>query len=185
MDGLTFTAELIKALAWPVTILIILYVLRRPLAELLPMVQRIRYQGIELDFGMQVQQLSAQFRKELPGSVSLDDETRRLSEHLQKLAQLSPRAVVLEGWLLLEEAAVEASKKHNLKLSSRELRSPILLGSYLEQAGILDENKLEIFNRLRNLRNAAAHASDFAFDAESAIEYANLAIQLASFIRSA
>jgi uncharacterized protein YutE (UPF0331/DUF86 family) len=92
--------------------------------------------------------------------------------------------VILEAWLQLEEAAIEACRRHNLNLTSREMRSPIQLGAALEQAGILDEPKGEIFHRLRNLRNAAAHASEFQFEPEAALEYSDLALRLAEFIRN-
>jgi hypothetical protein len=66
----------------------------------------------------------------------------------------------------------------------RELRAPILLGQALEQAGILDEGKAQIYHRLRILRNAAAHASEFAFEPDSAIEYADAAMRLADYLRA-
>jgi hypothetical protein len=185
MDWLTFWTEVIKALAWPVTVFAIFLILRRPLTRLIPYLQRLRFRDIELDFGKQVEELAAEFHRELPTQPALLEPSRQLREHWEKLAPLSPRAVVLEAWLHLEEAAIEASRRHGLKLTSRELRSPILLGHALEEAEIIDESKLEIFHRLRNLRNAAAHASEFEFDPESALEYADLALRLADFIRSA
>lgn len=185
MDQPTFIVEIVKALAWPVTVLIILFVLRKPIEKLLTLVQRLRYGGIELDFGIQVQELAVRLTSELPAEDGLTAGQRERLKQLNQLADYSPRAAVLEGWLLLEEAAIEASKRRNLKVSSRELRSPILLGHALEQAGIFDEDKLEIFHRLRNLRNAAAHASEFSFSPESAREYADLALRLADFIRRA
>jgi hypothetical protein len=85
----------------------------------------------------------------------------------------------------LEKEAIAAARRHNPKLTSRELRAPLLLGYYLEEAGVLDEEKQEIYNRLRNLRNAAAHASEFAFEPEAALEYADLALRLAEFLEKA
>ncbi|HEX7973170.1 MAG TPA: hypothetical protein VF498_02080 [Anaerolineales bacterium] len=185
MDWLTFAAEVIKALAWPVTVAVILYFLRGPLFQLVPMLQRFRFMEFELDFGQQVQELANDLQKEIPPLPERESNRELLQEHFAKLAPLSPRAVVLEAWLQLEEAAIQAGKRRDLKLTSRELRSPILLGHYLAQAGILDDSKQEIYHRLRNLRNAAAHASDFSFDPKSAIEYADLAVRLAEYIRSA
>lgn len=185
MDQLTFIVELVKALAWPLTVLIILFVLRRPIEKLLSLVQRLRYGGIELDFGLQVHELALQLTRELPSAPGASAVSSQTRAHLDRLAEQSPRAVVLEGWLLLEEAAMQAGKRRDLKLTSKEMRSPILLGQALEEAGIFDEEKLEIFHRLRNLRNAAAHASEFSFSPESAREYADLAIRLADYIRSA
>lgn len=176
MDWLTFWAEVVKAVAWPVAALIIFLILRRPLLGLLPLIQRLEYKGVALDFGERVQEVAADAKRRIPAIASGKEEGKRLPNQMVELAQLSPRAVVLEAWLILEEAAIEATKRHGLTLKTREQRSPILLGNALEQAGILDEDQQEIFYRLRNLRNAAAHASDFAFDADSAIEYADSAL---------
>jgi hypothetical protein len=185
MDWLTFIAEIVRALAWPVTALIILMVLRRPLFRLIPFVQRFRFLDFELDFGGEVHELAARLSRELPDARALSGERKQLRQHLSELAQLSPRAVVLEAWLKLEKEAIEAARRRNLKLTSREMRSPILLGYYLEEAGILDEPMLEAFHRLRNLRNAAAHASEFAYDPEAALEYADLALRLAEYLERA
>lgn len=184
MDWLTFIAEIVKALAWPVTALIIFGLLRRPLFAILPYIQRLSYGGIELDFSSQVRDLAVRLRRELP-PITLSERLAQARLHLVRLAELSPRAAILEGWLLLEEAAAEASRRRELNLSSQELRTPLILGQRLEAAGILDQNKAEIYHRLRNLRNAAAHASEFAATPEAALEYANLAVQLAEYIRSA
>jgi hypothetical protein len=178
MDTLTFISEMAKALAWPLTVLIILLIVRNPLTNLIPSLQRLKYGDLELDFGRKVQELAAKATSELPSS-----EGARPS--LTEIAYLSPRAAVLEAWLELEAAAMDASKRHHLNLTSREMRSPLALGQALEKAGILDGKKLEIYHRLRNLRNAAAHAADFAFDPEVAIEYADLADRLVKHIREA
>jgi len=138
--------------------------------------QRLKYKDIEIDFGRKVQELAIEATSELPAPT----EARSIVE---KLAFVSPRAAVLEAWLKLEAAAIEASKRHQLNLSSSELRSPLTLGRALEQVGVLDKNKSNIYHRLRNLRNAAAHASDFSFDSESAMEYVDLAGRLAEYFR--
>jgi hypothetical protein len=61
--------------------------------------------------------------------------------------------------------------------------SPLVLGQALEEAGALEGNTPTIFHQLRNLRNAAAHASEFAFSPDSAIEYADLAARLTEYLR--
>lgn len=184
MDELTFIIELIKALVWPVTALTVLFYLRKPLAGLIPLLQRVRYRDIELDFGKKVQELAQESKKELPQPAE-KEARRRLSDYVAQLARLSPRAVVLEAWIELEEAAIEASKRRGIDLSSREQRSPIVLGNALEEAGVLDANKAIIFHRLRNLRNAATHAAEFALDPDAALEYADVALRLTDYLRQA
>jgi hypothetical protein len=176
MDILTFVSEMAKALAWPVTVLLILLLIRRPLLEYIPFVRRLRYGDLELDFEREVVQLSAKASRALPSSEGA-------RPRLTQTAYISPRAAVLEAWLELEAVAMEASKRHGLALTSREMRSPLELGQALEKAGVLSGEKLEIYHRLRNLRNAAAHATHFAFDPEVAIEYADLADRLVQHLR--
>jgi hypothetical protein len=183
MDWPTFVTELIKALAWPITVLIIIIVLRKPLANLLPTLQRLRYRDLEIEFGRQVQELSEDVKRELPAATAAGTDRPHVAR-LGELAQLSPRAVVLESWLDVEEAAIEATRRRGLNLAYRELRAPILLGQALEQSGILDESKAQIYHRLRILRNAAAHASEFAFEPDSALEYADAAMRLAAYLRA-
>jgi uncharacterized protein YutE (UPF0331/DUF86 family) len=185
MDTLTFTAEMTKALAWPLTIILALLLLRRPLADLIPLLQRLRYKDLELDFGKRVQELASEIKKELPGGRQAGGAQQRGRNRLADLAHASPRAAVLEAWLEVEEAAIAAAKRHQLKLSDRERRSPSTLEQALVDSQILDENKRGIFSRLRNLRNAAAHASDFDLDSGSAIIYAGSANRLAEYLRKA
>jgi hypothetical protein len=121
------------------------------------------------------------------GSLASPDITgsaRLLRDRLEKLAPMAPRAVILESWLYLEQAAVDAARRHELRLTSGEMRAPQKLQQALQIHGLLDDGQLQIFNRLRNLRNAAAHASDFDFDPSAAIEYADLAIRLAEYLHT-
>lgn len=185
MDWLTFAAELIKALAWPVSVIIIFLLLRRPLLGLFPYIRRLSVQGVELDFNRQVHALAVEARRQLPPLRGVIDAEEPLHEHWIELAQFSPRAVVLEAWVQLEKAAIEAARRHGVSLKSVELRSPLVLGQALEEAGVLEGETPAIYHQLRNLRNAAAHASDFSFNADSAIEYADLAARLTEYLRKA
>ena len=181
MDALTFVVQMTQAVAWPVAAVVLALLLRRPLLGLLPLIQKLRYGPLELDFGRRVAELAVEAERALPaeGQPDAGPEAARLSE----LAQVSPRAAVLEAWLQIEQAAMALSGRDGLPLSSRELRTPLLLGQALEQAGVLDAAKLEIYHRLRNLRNAAAHAAVFELDTEAALEYVRLALRLAAFLR--
>lgn len=185
MDWLTFIAQLINALAWPITVLIIILILRRPLSELFPLVRSLRFQGIELDFGRQVQALANEAHSELTRLRGILDSGEAERAQWVEMAQVSPRAAVLESWIQLEKAAIEACRRHDLNLKSVELHSPIVLGKALEEAGILEGNTPMIYHQLRNLRNTAAHASEFSFTPDSAIEYADLAARLTEYLHKA
>lgn len=185
MDLLTFIATVIGAIAWPITAVIIFLLLRKPLIHLLTLVQHLRFQGIELDFSQQIQALALEARGQLPPIDGKAKTIETLHRDWASLAPLSPRAVVLEAWVMVERAAIEAARRHKLDLRSVELRQPLVLGQALEENGILGENTPMIYHQLRNLRNAAAHAVEFAFTPESAIEYADLAARLTEYLDKA
>jgi hypothetical protein len=181
MDALTFVVQMTQALAWPVAAIVLVLLLRRPLVRLIPLIQKLRYGPFELDFGRQIAELAMEAERELPATDQPDSggEAARLTG----LAQVSPRAAVLEAWLQVEQAAMALSQREGLALSSQELRTPLLLGQALEQAGSLDDAKMAIYHQLRNLRNAAAHATNFELDTEAALEYVRLALRLAAYLR--
>jgi hypothetical protein len=185
MDWLTFVASIIGSLAWPVTTLVIIAILYRPLINLFPSVQRLRFQGLELDFDRQVHALAFEARTLLPRARGVLDAEITLRAQWVELANFSPRAVVLEAWIQLEKAAIEASRRHGLNLKTAERNSPLLLGQALEEAGVFEGNTGVVFHQLRNLRNAAAHASEFSFTPDSAIEYADLATRLTEYLSKA
>jgi len=184
MDNYTLIVELVKALAWPVTALIIFLALRKPLVGIIPYLQRVKIKDVELDWSRQVREVAEELERALPVSAPLSEAGREFHQRLARLAPQSPRAVILEAWLQLEDAAIAAAKKAGLQLSSQELRTPQLLGKALEGAGILTGEKLDVYNELRNLRNAAAHASELVVEPDTALEYADAAIRLAEYLLS-
>jgi hypothetical protein len=182
MDWLTFTAAVIRAVAWPLTALIIILVLRRPLLNLLPLLQQLRVKGIELEFGRRVEVLAAD-AAELPAAGGAAGALPPVRPPVAQLAEVSPRAAVLESWLEVRAAAVDALRRRGVPYRSRDVESPLGLRRALEGAGILDAPTLGVFDELRNLRNAAAHAPAFSIDPGSALDYARLAGRLAEHVK--
>ncbi|MGH2397987.1 MAG: hypothetical protein ACRDFW_13640 [bacterium] len=68
MDWLTFIARVIDAAAWPVTVFVILLLLRKPLSGLIPLLQRLKYKDLELEFGRQIQEVRQEVQAELPAA---------------------------------------------------------------------------------------------------------------------
>lgn len=182
MDMLTFISELFKAAIWPVTLLFIIVFLRKPIRNLVPFLQKFKFKEFELEFSRKVSELIAETKSKMPEAIANSGNDQDIDK-LSQLANISPRAAILEAWLELELAAIDASKRRNIQLSSSDLRSPLSLGKALEGAGIIDGFKKEIFDKLRNLRNAAAHAYDFALDSDAAFEYSKLAQFLVEWIK--
>ena len=176
MDKLTFISNLVEALAWPAAVILLVFILRNPFVHLLPLLSSLKYKDLELQFGSRLKQIGdARLpQKETRHRLPLD------AERLSRLAELSPRAAVLESWVGVEIAALNAARSlmpdeiQNKTLSYQAIRK-------LERSGRLDRTAVSMLGDLRGLRNQAAHAPDFAISTNSANEYANAADRLVGY----
>src|SRR2546425_11351416 len=101
MDTRTLVVELIKPLAWPVTLLLILLIMRKPVTDLILLVQKLKFRDLELEFGRKVEELTAQATAELPARRKPFESVVFPDKYL-KLAENSPRSALLESWIEVE-----------------------------------------------------------------------------------
>lgn len=182
MDWLTFIAEIIKALAWPFAVIAIFLVLRKPIQNLLPFVQKLKWKEVEIEFGRQVQEIRAELTQELPQTQI--ENFARLSDDraILRLAEVSPRAAVLEAWREIELAALDAARL----LAGEGFRNKTLTFDAIrtiERSEQVDRSLVGSLRELRALRNQAAHAPEFVISKEAAIEYGMSAHAISEYLR--
>jgi hypothetical protein len=179
MDWLTFIAAVLKAVAWPLTTVAILVILRRPLLGLIPLLRKLKWKELELEFEKQIVELKTEAAQALPAppTVSL---TKPAASRLAELAEIAPRSAIIEAWIDVQHAAARALSKRFPDVKATW--SSVYLGDLLAAHGLLDANKLEIYNSLRKLRNQAAHNEDFRIETRHALDYVALAEALAAFL---
>src|SRR3569623_55393 len=162
MDFLTFLATIIGSLAWPASLLVALFMLRGPIAELLPSLRRLRYKELEVDLGKELEKIEAvmdtveektQPKGELPVGVQPEPLPKTRTELLEKLADLSPNAAILERWRNVERTLA-------FYFSSRGIERPrsgqTILG-HLDYDPNFPQQLVSAYQELRLLRNRAAH----------------------------
>ena len=96
-----------------------------------------------------------------------DEDTefsRRLSA-LQRIADVSPRAAIMESWLLIEEAAGKAGFVQGAAIP--RINIPLFL-DWLAREHRLDKNTAKLVEKMRHLRNSAAHLRDFELTRDEA-----------------
>ena len=157
MDGLQLLASIIDSLAWPVTIGVAAYLLRKPLLELLPNLRRLKYKDFDIQFGERLEKLEQEIELEPPPSRTAPPSDLQLfaDKRFDDLAEISPSAAVIDAWIDIESALRELAKERLLKERwhqpmlqiIRELRSRQIISPRL--ASLLDD--------LRVLRNEAVH----------------------------
>lgn len=171
--------QLVDTVAWPATVLVALFVLRRPISHALLLVQRIRYKDLDVEFGKELDQAEQDI-----GPAS-EDEGSRVGEDeiVGKLIEVSPGAAVVESWKRLETTARE--KVRDLMPEGETFRDP--LGrpiDYLDLRGALIPTVATAARNLRMLRNEAAHESGDHISGRDAIRYAHLAARVRRHIEA-
>jgi hypothetical protein len=182
MDWLTFIAEITKALAWPTCIVIAAILFRQPLFDLVPLLRKFKYKEFELEFSREVLNLKKEIAQSTPKEQVGLLEEKKENSHLLQLAAISPRAAIIESWLEVERSAVEALSSLYTSPPVDSLRHSHQLGRWLRDSKLIDENQYQFFQRLRELRNKAAHAEELVLSESDAKEYIELALTLASHL---
>ena len=175
MDLLTFTVELVKALAWPVAAMVLGLGFRTEIRALLSKMKKGKVGPAEFEF----EQAVAAIKHEAP--LSSEPSPAPLSEAAVQLAATEPRAAILNAWLevqseverLVQVPVSEPSGRYSgsvsLRVLHRELQS--------------QPEYIDMYNDLKLLRNQAVHDIDFRPRPDSVISYIELSKRLVSVLR--
>ena len=198
MDLLTFIAEAINALAWPAAVLFFVILLRKPIVELIPLLRKLKYKELELEFSREVAELKAEVlppptQPALTAHPSTGGEALEIQlperlgtkrDELIRMVSFSPRVAIMEAWLEVETAAIEVASSFWNVPPTDSFRAFPRMGEYLLQTKVIDQKQLEAFRRLQHLRNTAAHEQELHLSEADARSYVELAMALAAHIRA-
>jgi hypothetical protein len=162
LTGLALAVEMIKALAWPIAVLIIVFMLRHPLTALFVGIKGVKYKGVELEFGKELAKLEerAELIDEIPSELlmrpvqqvpprQMQGAEEPLNAYVERLAAISPRAAITEAWRRVELAMREAANRTDS--SSPPTASFKSLVNVLEAGGMLPRKAIPLLQDLRNL----------------------------------
>jgi hypothetical protein len=173
--------KLIEVIAWPAIALIALIMLRKPLAELIPLARRVRYRDLELEFEQEVQELRAEAAEELPEAEAERVASEAAVEaRLKQMTRVSPSSAILEGWNELERAAVRLIMHHEIDIDPDDPAPLKQIERILEE--LIDTPKVKIFGDLRRLRNKVAHAPRYDVSPRQAAAYVDVALKLKRYL---
>lgn len=187
MDALTFISDVISALAWPLALVAVVALLRPALSRTIEHLRSLTVPGFgEIVFGQELA-LAQRLADESPVAtvapltVGTPDDGDDDVDVLVRLAELAPRATVLEAWGELEASARAAIP------ADEDVRRPPTAGRLIDlllSAGLVDDGFARMYDILRGLRNRVAHEPNFSLTTDEAIEYARLARGLSRSIDS-
>lgn len=147
--------------------------------------RRIKYKGIELEFGVAARAIAEEVKEAVPPlnpDVRISGSTREaLKIKLEAISELAPRAAILEAWLQVESAAADVLRAKGLD-SLKSYPGPLQLREGLHKGGVLNRQQVRIFEQLRILRNEAVHVPDAQFTKDAVASYIDSAISMASHL---
>ena len=154
MDILNFISKVVQAIAWPVGIIVVVLILKGPIIERFRHIKSLNYKGFQVDFGKELESVKQEANTQLPLPENSTIET---NEKLKELASLSPRGAVLEAWINVEAALKAAASRHGLiddKINPFSANHVIF---QLEVSGDIGKGVVNMFKKLKHLRNEAVH----------------------------
>lgn len=173
-------------LAWPITVMTIVVLLRRELRDVFSRLSHLKYGELEATFEKGLQEAEARAKAAaLPMAGSQPAPASReaelvAEERLSRLTEISPRAAISEAWIGVEEALRAVASI--LDLDGRDRMSHRRIVQELRRLGRLNDDVLATYDRLRRLRNEAVHAPDFALSSKETNRYVELATGLAAYL---
>jgi hypothetical protein len=186
LDWLTFISSLIGSLSWPVLILALVVLLRRPIAGLIPNLRELRYKDFKIEFTKRLREVEREAQRvQLPAPEALTAVDRSevpttFAEFIDRLAELSPRSAVTEAWRFVQTALQDALAG----LGKVAPRSPRAMEEFLLKETNIDRRTLSLLSDLRALRNEAVHAPEFAIQPEQARKFGDFALRIAGALQS-
>jgi hypothetical protein len=184
MNALSFIAELVKALAWPVLVGVLAFALRKPLSELIPNLTRVKYKDLELEFRQNMAATKAELQEALPSVTKAFTPRTTATDPLVTLAEHSPPDAIMKAWEEVEIAALRAAARRGLFSPGARTDTTRVIRA-LEKAEMIDPRQADVLQDLRGLRNLAAHSSDFALSTDDALNYIQLTRRMIDYLDSA
>ncbi|MEJ8666042.1 DUF4145 domain-containing protein [Pseudomonas sp. LP23] len=164
MDGLQFTSSIVGFLAWPAAVVWLAYLLRSPLAKLVPRVRAVKYGDLHVDIGEQIEAAKEQAETESEEASAQHPEPP-LS--FKSLALADPRAAILSAWLPVEAELHQLATRSGLDDSRSNLFKQL---EHLQRKGVLSPSLINTMLHLRQIRNTAVHVTGDSVDFTNAME---------------
>ena len=185
MDWLTFISKVIEALAWPSVVTGLLLYLRKDLPRLVTSLRKLKFKEMEVEFGEAAKKVAVETSAAVPlpgpDTKLAGGSERDVERQLLSIADLSPRAAILEAWLRIEAAAVAVIRKHGIT-TLNATPGPLRLREGLEQVGVLTPPQVAAYDSLRRLRNEAVHTPEAEFTPTAVANYIQAALSMAAYL---
>jgi hypothetical protein len=187
MDWLTFVSRLVDALAWPTAVVLIIFILRKPLSTIIESLQSLTFKGAAANFAHHVQESVAKVKEQadragIPDVVATHSDAAVSSEfdwdkeapapahggspafHGELLGSrvndlaTRPTDIVMRGWLDVDRALTDALMRLGVLEAGADIPPQGHRIRMLAESGAIDTVTVGIVTRLASLRNTLMHS---------------------------
>lgn len=185
MNLLEFIASVVGSTAWPLLILALVLVLRRPLLDLLTKISSFKYKELRIDFENRLARATDELR-ELPPPPELPNVAEGIHEDMGvrfQVAKRSPDDLIFGSWRSVERELKLLAERAGMSAIGRG--SALSIQRYLVKHGLIPKQAQSVLDELRSLRNLAAHYDGgAAITTDQAERFSDLAEQIVEQLRS-
>ena len=175
-----YLIKIIETLAWPGVVLISVYLLRKPITELIPQLKKLKYKELEMEFNHELEALSKK-SQESRARVEIEAPKEEEDYYLQQVKEVSPRAAIMESWLELEATAISTAQHFKITPEKKRINFHMAVQA-LRKNDVLTDQDIANINDLRALRNKAAHEIDFPITEDEAAKFMEIARDQAEIV---
>lgn len=156
MDELTFVSNLIRDLVWPVAMLVAFLIAIYHAPKLARFVKAVRYKGFEVTMREELIEARAdvdQLKLEVGDAGA---NTLNPKDKIIQLANIDRGIAIVEVWRKLEDEVIRLIQHSGLMRFTR----PVPFVEHLASLGKISERELNLFHKLRKIRNDSVHMHD-------------------------
>ncbi|MDH0624067.1 hypothetical protein N5E30_20380 [Pseudomonas chengduensis] len=157
--------RILSIIAWPVTVVIIVLLLRSSISKLIPSLSKLKYKDLELEFEREANKILAEAERDLPEPPATTKPAKiQESDMRYSLRHVDPLMQIMESWRDLElklRSMLDEDSSYSIRAIINQLCS----------LGEISQETSSIILDLAALRNRVAHAKEEAITYEAASAY--------------
>lgn len=160
-------AQVAEVVVWPITIIVVVALLRKPLMTLIPTLKRFKYKDLELEFEREASKILAEVERDLPAPKYSDGVAENGPDIMFRRSFTKPTELVMSSWGELEQIIRSLVGQGGYEKSS--------VRSLVDQLAKIDNFSVEtirVILDLAALRNRVSHAEVEAVSPNMAQTYA-------------
>jgi hypothetical protein len=166
--------ELITNIAWPTTVLVIFFTLKKNLSALLDRTRRVKYGDTQVDFSERLREIANSSAEETLSDNNNNESIPPLDDLVVKLIEVDPYSAILVSWVRFAEVGREVLGDID------SMKNAVILIRQLQEGDFINQKDADLLDMLRQIRNDAAHHRSVDVDQDSAYKVCKVLQVLAS-----